>query len=219
MAGLFVGARHTGRSRAIVYVDGLNLYYGALRGPGKKWLNLELLFRRLREQDNLRVVRYFTTLVKAPPSTDQQTYLRAGATSPIVRIVTGRFKRRRRTCRVSGCTYQGNKLFSSTEEKRTDVNIALCMLDDAYRDRCDTLVLVSGDSDLVPAVEMVKTRFPRKKVIVYVPTRSTVRGAATELRRSADKHRTLPQRLVAVCQFPSELGANDGTVIAKPSSW
>ncbi|MHC4078290.1 MAG: NYN domain-containing protein, partial [Planctomycetota bacterium] len=193
--------------------------YGALRGRGKKWLNLELLFRRLREQDEVQIVRYFTTLVKAPPSVDQQTYHRALATLPVVRVVLGRFKRRQRTCRVSSCTYEGSKLFSSLEEKRTDVNIALSMLDDAYRDRYDMLVLVTGDSDLVPAVEMVKHRFPKKRVVVYVPTRSAVRGAATELRRSADKHRTLPQRLLAICQFPTVLETDDGAMIAKPASW
>jgi uncharacterized LabA/DUF88 family protein len=56
------------------------------------------------------------------------------------------------------------------EEKRTDVNITVFMLDDAYRDMCDQFVIFSGDSDLVPAVNMVRLRFPKKKIIVCVPT-------------------------------------------------
>ena len=53
------------------------------------------------------------------------------------------------------------------EEKRTDVNIAIQMLEDAYEDRCDKLILVSGDSDLVPAV--IRVRNLGKKVLVYIP--------------------------------------------------
>ena len=49
------------------------------------------------------------------------------------------------------------------EEKRTDVNIAVFMLDDAYRDMCDQFVIFSSDSDLVPAVNMVRLRFPKKE--------------------------------------------------------
>ena len=79
----------------------------------------------------------------------------------------------------------GSRFFDSLEEKRTDVSIGIWMLDDAYQDRCDNLILVSGDSDLVPAVQMVKSRFPLKKILVYVPANSPVRGYAVELRSVA----------------------------------
>jgi uncharacterized LabA/DUF88 family protein len=62
------------------------------------------------------------------------------------------------------------------------------MLDDAYQDHCDQFVLVSGDSDLVPAINLVRTRFPLKKVIVYiphVPALSKTRGYAVEVRSAA----------------------------------
>jgi hypothetical protein len=34
---------HHRRSRAIVYVDGFNLYYGALKGTPHRWLDLAAL--------------------------------------------------------------------------------------------------------------------------------------------------------------------------------
>ena len=40
----------------------------------------------------------------------------------------------------------------------TDVNIATAMLTDAYRDRFDTALLVSADSDLVPPVRAARMR-------------------------------------------------------------
>jgi len=99
------------------------------------------------------------------------------------------------------------------------VNIALRLLDDALHDRVDRLVLVSGDSDLVPAVELVKANCPQKQVIVYVPSRDRVRGAATELRTAADKHRTFPQELLRVSQFPAQVPDGRGGWIGKPPSW
>jgi hypothetical protein len=112
---------------------------------------------------------------------------------------------------------RGQPQFTVPEEKRTDVNIAIQMLDDAYQDSCDQFVLVSGDSDLVPGVNRLKIRFPKKQVTVYVPSRDPARGAAVELRASADQHRNFPLNLLKVCQFPARIpdgsGGNEGDFV------
>jgi hypothetical protein len=92
-------------------------------------------------------------------------------------------------------------------------------LDDAYQNLCDHLILVSGDSDLVPALNMVKTRFPEKIITVYVPSRNPVRGAAVELRAAADKDRDLPLNLLRIAQLPAAVPDGSGGSIAKPVSW
>jgi 6-hydroxy-3-succinoylpyridine 3-monooxygenase len=120
---------------------------------------------------------------------------------------------------VESCTYPQNRRFKVFEEKRTDVNIAIQMLDDAYQDACDLSVLVSGDSDLVPGVNRLKNRFPAKKVVVYVPSRDAVRGAAVELRASADEHRNLPLSILPHAQFPRQIPDGAGGLITKPSTW
>jgi uncharacterized LabA/DUF88 family protein len=93
------------------------------------------------------------------------------------------------------------------------------MLDDAYQDICDTLIVVSGDSDLVPAVHVVKARFPEKRVVVYVPARDATRGAATEMRAAGDKSATLPMQLFKFCQLPPEVRDGNDRPIRKPASW
>jgi len=92
------------------------------------------------------------------------------------------------------------------------------MIDDAYQASCERMILVSGDSDLVPTVRLVKQRFPEIKVTVYVPARDRVRGAARELRGAADKHLTLPLNLLAKAQFPLKIRIN-GNYTQKPLSW
>ncbi|MGQ9650234.1 MAG: NYN domain-containing protein [Phycisphaerae bacterium] len=206
-------------NRSIVYIDGFNFYYGAVRGTPYKWLNLELLFRRLRQDDDLQAIYYFTALLDGPKGGRQKVYLRALATLPKVHVVLGKFKTKQIKCRVSACAFPGSRVFDAPEEKRTDVNIALQMLNDMHHNRADRMVLVSGDSDLVPAVDLVKTESPRTQVIVYVPSRHVIRGAAVELRAAANKHRTFPQQLLKVCQFPAELSDGRAGIIRKPPEW
>lgn len=206
-------------NRSIVYVDGFNLYYGAVKNTRYKWLDLQLLFHRLRPDDDIQVIHYFTALIAGPHRAHQDTYLRALGTLPLVDFTFGKFKRKRVLCSVPECTYSGRRDFEVPEEKRTDVNIALQMIEDAHRDRADRFILVSGDSDLVPAVNMLKNISPGKQVTVYVPARNPIRGAAVELRAAADKNRTLPMNLVKRCQFPPELPGGPVGQIVKPPTW
>jgi len=205
--------------RTIVYVDGFNLYYGAVRGGPYKWLDLERYFKLLRKDDELRRICYFAALLDGPRRSSQAAYLRALEQRPLIEIVLGKFKEKQIRCRVERCKFTGSRMFTQTEEKRTDVNIAVRMLDDAYRDLCDLFVVVSGDSDLVPAIHAVKARFPKKQVLVYVPSRNPVRGAAVELRSAADRHRNLPLAPLKHAQFPARAPDGSGGFIEKPSGW
>lgn len=206
-------------NRSIVYIDGFNLYYGSLKGTAYKWLDLQRLFERLRPDEEIQSIRYFTALVDGDALRRQMIFLRALETLPKVEVIRGRFKQKRFKCGVIECRHSGPRFYMGQEEKRTDVAIGIQLLDDAYRNLADRFILVSGDSDLVPAVRMLKLRFPEKQVIVYVPSRDEVRGAATELRGEADKHRTLPMALVKRSQFPQHVLDGHGGVIEKPVEW
>jgi len=204
---------------SIIYIDGFNLYYGAVKNTRWKWLNVERLFTLLRQDDDIQAIKYFTALIDGSHRENQQIYLTALSTLPKVKIVLGKFKLKQVRCEVAECRYAGSRFFQVPEEKRTDVNIALHMLRDAMEDRCDRLVLVSGDSDLAPAVSMAKDVAPGKEVIVYVPARDPIRGAAVELRGVADKNRTLPNAMLRCSQFPSRLPDGRGGWIIKPKDW
>lgn len=82
--------------RTRVYVDGLNLYYGALKGTNLKWLNLVELARVvLPAKHTIEKLKYFTAPVSgvvdhAAPRR-QQTYISALETLPEVQVYKGRF--------------------------------------------------------------------------------------------------------------------------------
>ena len=184
------------RKTSIVYIDGFNLYYGALIGSRNKWLNLQQYFSLLRQADGIQRIRYLTALIAGPRRENQEAYLRALSTLPLVEIRLGKFKDRSFVCRVKSCDYGGRRRFYQPEEKQTDVAIGVQILEDAYENRCDRFVVVSGDSDLLPAINAVKRLFSKKEIVVYVPSRDKERGAATERRAAANSDRALPQALL-----------------------
>lgn len=207
------------RKRCIIYIDGFNLYYGALRSGRYKWLNLERYFQLLLPNDDIQQIRYFTAKVVGASAARQRAYLSALETLPLVDVILGKFKKKQTQGLCPTCPLPGPQYFSMFEEKRTDVNIALWMLRDALHDLCDRIVLVSGDSDLVPAIAMTKAHCPHKEVIVYVPAINASRGAAVELRAIADKDKLLPLQILKASQFPAEVMSSSGLVIKKPATW
>jgi hypothetical protein len=208
------------KPRTIIYVDGFNFYYGTVRDtPSLKWLDLERYCKFLRPHDDLRLIRYFSAPISGPTRPNQEAYLRALSTKPLVEIILGKFKTKRVKCGVAVCAWTGDKFYGIPEEKRTDVNIAVFMVDDGYQDLCDHFVVFSGDSDLVPALNMVKLRFPQKKITVYVPSRNPSRGAAVEIRTAADVNRTLPLNFLRPSQFPDQIPDGAGGFITRPANW
>lgn len=204
---------------SIVYIDGFNLYYGLLKNTPYKWLDLEKCFTLLRQSDNIQKIKYFTARVIGNPSSRQSVYLDAIATYPLVEITYGLFKKKDLRCKVSNCLSTHKKIYSTYEEKGTDVNIATSMLDDAYQGKCERIILVSGDSDLVPAVNLIKKNFPHIEVTVYIPATHADRGAAKQLRESADKDKTLKIPVIKSSQLPNPLITSSGTTFYKPNTW
>ena len=204
--------------RTIVYVDGFNLYYGAVRNTPNKWLDLSKYFHLVRPHDDIHLIRYFTSLVTGPTRPNQEVFLKALATRADIEITLGKFMSKDVECNLIVCSHPGPRLFTTHEEKRTDVNIAVHMIDDAYQNRCDRLILVSGDSDLVPGIQFVRRRFPNKQVFVYVPALNRP-NSAYELRSVAHQSRELPLQLMPRAQFPATISDGAGGVITKPASW
>ena len=207
------------KKKSIIYIDGFNLYYGALKNTKWKWLNLDKFFSLLRQDDDIIKIKYFTAIINKPSKPEQNEYLSALSTLSNLEIILGKFKNKRVKCLVDQCKYKGRRLFQMSEEKRTDVNIALHMVTDIINEDIERLVLISGDSDLVPALRMIKSMKSDIEIIVYVPANEEIRSYAVELRACADKHKTLPNILLSKAQFPHKIKNPSGGWIEKPDDW
>ena len=116
-------------TRVVAYIDGLNLYHGLKAGYGRRyhWLDLQALVTSLLlPGQELREVHYFTARVLGKPAAElrQTIYLDALTSgSSSVRLVEGRFQDKPRECLNCGVRWV------VYEEKETDVNIAIAMLE------------------------------------------------------------------------------------------
>jgi hypothetical protein len=68
--------------KTMVYVDGVNLYYGAVKNTPYKWLDLMALCRVMIPTNTVIGIKYFTAKIQARPEapsqpTSQLTYIRA----------------------------------------------------------------------------------------------------------------------------------------------
>ena len=75
----------------------------------------------------------------------------------------GRFKQKDVFC--TKC----RSVFLKHEEKETDVAIAVTLAELLFTDKCDTVVIMSGDTDLSPAIVKSKMLLPGKKVLLAFP--------------------------------------------------
>jgi uncharacterized LabA/DUF88 family protein len=154
--------------KATIYVDGFNLYYGALKNTPYRWLNLAKLCQIMLPRDTINQIKYFTALVN-PRVTDpdqltrQQIYLRALQTIPNVEIIYGHFLTHEIMMPLAP-PKAGHVKVLKTEEKGSDVNLALHMLSDGYKNAYDVAVIVSNDSDLLLPIQFVKKELRKKSV-------------------------------------------------------
>ena len=168
--------------------DGFNFYYGVLKDTRYKWLDLQQFFALLRPHDDLRAIKFFTSLLEpGPRRSRQETLLQALTTRPLIEVVYGRFKKKNVVCQCRDCPTEDPHTFEGPEEKRTDVNVAIHLLDDAYRGRCEQQILASGDSDLAPAVRMVRQRFPGIRTFCVHPRQDSQSSSGGRVARRRGK--------------------------------
>ena len=130
-----------------------------------------------------RAVRYFTALVMDDPAAlaRQRAYPDAlSAHSSAIEIILGRYQTKTMVCRQCG------DVWTSYEEKETDVNIAVSLVADAAASGSDIALIISADSDLCPAIRTARSLNPGRGMIAAFPPRrssfeirSLIRGAFT----------------------------------------
>jgi uncharacterized LabA/DUF88 family protein len=157
--------------RVTAYIDGFNLYHGLKQGGLRRyyWLDLPALVTSLlKPHQQLAATHYFTTRIhdngrNGADAKRQGDYLDALVTRPSLTTHFGHFLQKTRTCKQCGASWP------DYGEKMTDVNIAAQLLADAFDDRFDTAIIVSGDSDLTTPIQRVRERFAAKRLIVAFP--------------------------------------------------
>lgn len=225
-------------SRVVVYVDGFNLYYRALKGTKFKWLNLDALCRLiLNKTPNVTEINYYTALVKQldPSYTDQDDqaeYLRALSALPNLRIHYGNFQVTTKDMKLASpltlmpefrpqldlSTFTRIPRFArvvKTEEKGSDVNLGVHLVRDAFLNKFDIAVVITNDTDLTEPLRIVSEE-AKKKLVLLSPV-SKPAGSLTKVVSGAPLF--INASRLKASQFSDPYIDKNGRELKKPLDW
>lgn len=207
-------------NRVCFLVDGFNLYHSIIEASevqpaaSMKWLDLLALCRSylsaIGRDATLERIFYFSALPEwRPDKMARQAIYVAALKTTGVEVQLGRFKEKEVMCFSCGATFKRH------EEKETDVAVAVKLMELFLLNACDTVVLVTGDTDLAPAIRTAKVRWPEKKVWALFP----FGRHNAELKAIAHGHIKIKANAYLKSQLPNPIKISDGELLWKPTGW
>lgn len=205
-------------------IDGFNVYHSAiaasskLGGASTKWLDLFSLCNSylpiVGKNARIYKVFYFSALAihlqaNNPGKVQRHKDYIECLKSTGVLIELSRFKEKE-----IECFHCGNKI-KRHEEKETDVAIAVKLIDLLFTDEIEAAVLVTGDTDLSPAVITAKRLFPSKRIIFAFP----YGRRHNDLVKLAPGSFSIKPKQYYRHQFPDPVVLENKRLINKPASW
>jgi uncharacterized LabA/DUF88 family protein len=198
------------RTRVACFIDGFNLFH-AIKNLGRnelKWVNLWKLMECFADPKVHKIVAvyYFSayaTWIKEAFEI-HQAYV-AALECCGVRAVFGKFKEKQLSC------FDCHREWLGHEEKQSDVNIAIWMIREAFRNNYDEAFLVTQDSDLVPAVEFIREMPRARKIKIISPPG---KPHSKELCRYATNKAKIKEIHLERCLMPQEVKNPHEIVVA-----
>lgn len=167
--------------RVSVFIDGSNFYYACRENLGGRTdVNLGSFASFLVGPSRSLVRTYYYTCA-LPPDHDedarksQQRFFTALQRVPYTELRLGKLVRRDSEC--SQCHHKR----TGYQEKGVDMRIGVDMLASASKSLYDVAILVSGDGDLVEAVNAVKELGKHVEVATFAASRSDELAAAADV--------------------------------------
>lgn len=202
--------------RVQCFVDGFNLYHAVadLKLNHLKWLNLRKLAQAFIKptQEVLESVFYFSAYPTWLEGSYRrhQIYVKALEAMGVTAVI-GHFKEKQKKCLKCGVKWCAH------EEKQSDVNFALHLLHQAHLDGFDKALLVTADSDLCPAIDLVLDTFPEKELVILTPPNRY--QIAREIRSKVVTNKIKQKHLVASL-LPEKIYNDAGQIICtRPSEY
>ena len=213
-------------NRTAFLIDGFNLYHSVknasqdlnLSGKGTRWLNISSMcnsfLHAIGNNAQTTDIYYFSALAKHIEAfkpdvvARHKSYIRCLEATGIL-VELSRFKKKRILCDHCGQSIKRH------EEKETDVAIAVKLLEILFLDLCDTAVLVTGDTDVIPAVKATQRLFPHKEIAFLLPYKRHNK----ELVDLVEKHFEIKKETYQRHQFSDPFTTKKGKQIIKPVSW
>lgn len=196
--------------RVACYIDGFNLYHSIddLKLPHLKWVDPWALAQSLcRTGETLTKVAYFSAYATwRPDAYSRHRQYVAAIQHQKVECHMARFSAQTASCQKCRTTWTRH------EEKETDVHFSLTLLEDAIDNVFDRAIIISADSDHVPAVRRVRARLPAKQMFAATPPGR--HNKAREMLKICNSNANITQGRIARCLLPQSIIDADGKTIA-----
>jgi uncharacterized LabA/DUF88 family protein len=160
----------------------------------------------------LVMTKYFTARISSADPGKQRrqvNYLEALSTLKNFQIYYGHYLSKPVTC------FKCKNRWNNYEEKMTDVNIATELLMDAVADKFDVALIISGDSDLVPPLRVLRKDYPHKRTVVAFPPNRE----SAQLKNFVNGYFMIGEAKFRNSQFPDRVTKPDGFVLNRPMEW
>lgn len=203
--------------RAVAFVDGFNLYHSIATSRFKKyrWLDLKSLVNHfLRKNERLDALNYYTAFAtwRSQESIDRHRAYVSALESTGVNVITGKFLRKERSCPLC------EQKFQAHEEKFTDVNIALGILSTCIQNEADSIYLVWGDNDLIPALLAARKLYPTVKLNVLLPLNARAKHLKTMCAQNGFRYSKITEEHLAEAQLSDQIHLPK-IILSRPSRW
>ncbi len=202
-------------TRVNVYIDGFNFYFGLKSNQWRKyyWIDLVKLFSQfIRPYQSLEKVYYFSARPHDIGKSDRQDlFFSANKINPTFSLFLGKYLKKSIKC--NSCNHD----ILRYEEKETDVRIATTIIRDVVLDKCDISIIVSADSDLIPAIDLIRELKPKHKIFVYFPPKRF----SFDLMSKADSILKLENHEMKFKEsvLPNEIVLPNEYLVKRPSNW
>lgn len=176
----------------------------------------------LQPQNKVTLIRYFTARVNATTGDPdkhvrQDSYFQAlKAFIPCIEIHEGSFLRNTVTMALATPVRGLPRMVEvvKTEEKGSDVNLAVHLVNDAWLNKFDVALVISNDSDLAGAITLARER--GKPVGVANPSPDADIKMNFKLYEAASFRRRIQEKHLKKALLP---GVIPNTTISKPAGW
>lgn len=206
-------------------IDGFNLYHSVRRAQKKldthtKWLDIRKLCESrlpnirsiVGSTVELESIYYFSAYayhLNDPSVVQRHKDFVKCLRDTGIRVEINRFKPKDIQCPFC------KKWITKHEEKETDVSMASKLLEVCIDGECDVAALITGDTDLAPAVRAAKRLCPEKHIFFIFPAYRKNK----ELDQLCPDSMVIKPKQYQKHQFPDPYVLKSGTRIPKPLSW
>lgn len=225
-----------------VYIDGFNLYHVLLKNIKKwskpweselKWCNLRSLIESyLEDNHEIWKIYFFTADSWIKKTKDKWLIYQEALNNTWIDIIKWKYNNVTKTFidkmkvimlkmwfdiwKDDIQKYYPKRLkYKTYEEKRTDVNIAVKIVEDAFLWKYDNAIIMSWDSDIIPSIETVKRNFKDKKF-----TTLWINWTKWQLiKKFCDDHKVIWYKKMKEHKFKDTIKLKNWKSISIPQEW